>query len=233
MLVWWSADALRTTRASAPPGAARILPDEEEYRNRAPWPKPVPRRGAVAAQRNWIASMAGGRYRAGVPQSCRTPAPTWRVTSGEPDPGTVERLLRSLPDWFGIESAVEGYGTAAARLPAYLAWPAGARQPAGALLAARHYPGAAEIYLMAIDPAMHRRGAGRALVAALEADLTADGVEFLQVKTLGPGYKDAGYERTRRFYAAVGFQPLEEIDGLWPGNPCLIMIKSLRSWQAS
>ena len=233
MLVWWSADALRKPRASAAPGAARILSDEEEYRNGAPWPKPVSRHRALVAQRNWIASMAGGRYRAGVPQSCRTPAPTWRVTSGEPDPGTVERLLRSLPDWFGIESAVEGYVTAAARLPAYLAWPAGARQPAGALLAARHYPGAAEIYLMAIDPAMHRRGAGRALVAALEADLTADGVEFLQVKTLGPGYKDAGYERTRRFYAAVGFQPLEEIDGLWPGNPCLIMIKSLRSWQAS
>jgi GNAT superfamily N-acetyltransferase len=161
------------------------------------------------------------------------------VTSGEPDPGTVERLLRSLPDWFGIESAVESYVAAAARRPAYLAWPAGARQsagarqPAGALLAARHYPGAAEIYLMAVDPAVHRRGAGRALVAALEADLIADGVEFLQVKTLGPSYQDTGYERTRRFYAAVGFQPLEEIHGLWPGNPCLIMIKSLRSWQTS
>ena len=214
--------------------------------------------------------MAGGRYRAVVQQDRRIPAPAWRVISGEPDPGTVERLLRSLPDWFGIESAVEGYVAAAARMPAYLAWPADASasanaseptrtsqppgisetagtsepanpsqpagasepadasQPAGALLAARHYPGAAEIYLMAVDPAVHRRGAGRALVAALEADLIADGVEFLQVKTLGPAYQDAGYERTRRFYAAVGFQPLEQIHGLWPGNPCLIMIKSLR-----
>jgi len=25
----------------------------------------------------------------------------------------------------------------------------------------------------------------------------------------------------------MGFQPLEEIAGLWPGNPCLIMIKTL------
>jgi GNAT superfamily N-acetyltransferase len=180
-----------------------------------------------------------------VTQDRRTPAPAWRVTSGDPDPGTVERLLRSLPEWFGIESAVVDYVAAAARMPAYLAWPAGAHQsagadepagpdevagadqPAGVLLAARHYPGAAEIYLMAVDPAVHRRGAGRALVAALEADLIADGVEFLQVKTLGPAYRDAGYERTRRFYLAVGFQPLEQIHGLWPGNPCLIMIKSL------
>jgi hypothetical protein len=42
MLVWWSADALRKTCASAAPGAACILSDEEEYRNRRPWPKPVP-----------------------------------------------------------------------------------------------------------------------------------------------------------------------------------------------
>jgi ribosomal protein S18 acetylase RimI-like enzyme len=97
------------------------------------------------------------------------------------------------------------------------------------LLADRHFPQAAEIYLMAVDPAVHRRGAGRALVAALEADLIADGVEFLQVKTLGPSFQDVGYERTRRFYAAVGFQPLEEIHGLWPENPCLIMIKCLHA----
>jgi GNAT superfamily N-acetyltransferase len=159
----------------------------------------------------------------------RNPAPSWRVTLGEPAPATVERLLRSLPEWFGIESAVKDYVAAAARKPAYLAWPAAGTAAAGVLLASRPFPQAAEIYLMAVDPAVHRHGAGRALVAALEADLIVDGVEFLQVKTLGPGYQDAGYERTRRFYAAVGFQPLEEIHGLWPGNPCLIMIKSLRS----
>lgn len=80
---------------------------------------------------------------------------------------------------------------------------------------------------MAVDPGRHRDGAGRALVAALEADLIADGVDFLHVKTQGPAHPDPGYRRTRRFYAAVGFQPLEEVHGLWPGLPCLIMIKYL------
>jgi GNAT superfamily N-acetyltransferase len=80
---------------------------------------------------------------------------------------------------------------------------------------------------MAVDPGWHRRGAGRALVAALEADLIADGVRFLQVKTLGPSSPDPGYERTRQFYASAGFQPLEENAELWFGNPCLIMIKVL------
>ncbi len=173
----------------------------------------------------------------------------WRVTSGEPDPATVERLLRKLPAWFGIESSVLEYIESARRLPAYLAWPRGpasagrpphpaagrppdlaGRPPglaAGVLLAVRHFPRSAEIYLLAVDPAVHRQGAGRALVTALESDLSADGVEFLQVKTLGPSHPDPGYARTRQFYASVGFQPLEEITGLWPGNPCLIMIKVL------
>ncbi len=155
----------------------------------------------------------------------------WRVTSGTPDPVTVERLLRKLPTWFGIESSVAEYVESARRLPAYLAWPHDPRPaPAGAppglaagmLLAVRHFPGSAEIYLMAVDPAVHRRGAGRALITALESDLIADDVQFLQVKTLGPSHPDPGYARTRQFYASVGFQPLEEITGLWPDNPCLI-----------
>ena len=154
----------------------------------------------------------------------------WRVTCGEPAPDTVERLLRMLPGWFGIESSVLEYVAASRTLPAYLAWPDAdqAGQPNGVLLAVRHFPASAEIYLMAVDPAWHRRGAGRTLVAALEADLTSEGVEFLQVKTQGPGRPDAGYEKTRQFYSGVGFRPLEEIQGLWPGIPCLIMIKSLQ-----
>jgi hypothetical protein len=47
------------------------------------------------------------------------------------------------------------------------------------------------------------------------------------VKTLGPLDHDEGYERTRRFYGACGFVPLEEIHGLCEHNPCLLMLKRL------
>jgi hypothetical protein len=133
-----------------------------------------------------------------VPNGNHADRPAWRVTSGEPAPDAVERLLRLLPGWFGLESSVLEYVAASRTLPAYLAWPDGrqAAQPGGVLL---------------------------------EADLIPQGVEFLQVKTQGPARPDAGYEKTRQFYSGVGFRPLEEIHGLWPGIPCLIMIKSLRS----
>jgi GNAT superfamily N-acetyltransferase len=162
--------------------------------------------------------------------------PLWRVTSGEQAPETVDRLLRALPDWFGIESAIAEYVLKAQELPTYLAWPAPESSalgpsvhPVGVLLAARHFQESAEIYLMAVEPAMHRQGIGRALVEALEGDLLTDGVELLQVKTQGPSRPDAGYDRTRQFYSRMGFRPLEEIHGLWPGNPCLIMVKVLHS----
>ena len=124
---------------------------------------------------------------------------SWRVTSGEPVP---------CPQPLVQESQA---------------------QPAGALLAIRHFPWSAEIYLMAVDPGMHRRGAGRALVLALEADLIDDGAEYLQVKTLGPAQPDAGYGRTRQFYTGMGFRPLEETTRIWPQSPCLIMVKALTS----
>lgn len=163
-----------------------------------------------------------------------TGGPPWSVTTGEYAPGTVERLLRSLPDWFGIESSIAAYVVKARELPTYLAWagtgfqvPDEDHRPVGVLLAARHFPQAAEIYLMAVEPGVHRRGVGRALVEALETDLIADGVELLQVKTLGPSRPDAGYDKTRQFYTRMHFRPLEEIHGLWPENPCLVMVKVL------
>jgi GNAT superfamily N-acetyltransferase len=162
----------------------------------------------------------------------------WQVTTGRQDPGTVERLLGALPGWFGIPAANVGYVESARELPTYLACPtthdAADAEPVGVLLARRHFAQAAEIHLLAVEPSLHRHGIGRALVSALEADLVADGCILLQVKTLGPSNPDAGYARTRKFYATLGFWPLEELLDLWsPDNPCLLMVKVLAQSTAS
>jgi ribosomal protein S18 acetylase RimI-like enzyme len=154
----------------------------------------------------------------------------WLVRSGEQDPATVARLLALLPTWFGIPAANLRYIRDADELPTYLARPADQprAKPVGVLLARRHFPEAAEIHLLAVQPDLHRRGVGRALVQSLETDLIASRCQLLQVKTRGPSRPDAGYELTRRFYTALGFLPLEEIPELWDAeNPCLIMVKRL------
>lgn len=152
----------------------------------------------------------------------------WTISTGEQAPDVVDALLRSLPEWFGMESSIVDYVESAKELPTYLARPVGLdSQSVGVLLAVRHFRGAAEIHLMAVDRSLHRSGVGRALVEALERDLISDGVSLLQVKTLGPSHPDPGYLKTRQFYEAMGFAPLEENHDLWPANPCLIMVKIL------
>jgi len=91
-----------------------------------------------------------------------------------------------------------------------------------------HTEAAAEIYVMGVRPGRHRRGTGTALLEAAEAFLRGRGIEYLQVKTLGPSEPSEQYAATRRFYDARGFRPLEELTAIWgEENPCLIMVKRL------
>ena len=135
-------------------------------------------------------------------------------------------ILRELPEWFGIEAAIDRYEAEIDGLPTFLAYQAG--KVMGFISLKQHYPAAAEVLVMGIRPEAHRQGMGRALMRRAEAWLKAQGVEYLQVKTLGPSHPDEGYARTRAFYQAMGFQPLEEFHQIWDrDNPCLILVKKI------
>jgi ribosomal protein S18 acetylase RimI-like enzyme len=137
-----------------------------------------------------------------------------------------ETILRALPDWFGIEEAVVDYAKAAAQLPTLVAQVD--ETIAGFLTIQQHNPYAAEIYVMGVLPEYHHQGIGRALVQQAETYLRNIGVEYLQVKTLADTHPDLFYARTRAFYVALGFRPLEVLPMLWNlENPCLIMVKAL------
>jgi GNAT superfamily N-acetyltransferase len=148
-----------------------------------------------------------------------------RVTGSAELGEVTRRLLDALPDWFGIPEANDEYGASATRLPGYLARQDG--EPIGVLLLNRHFPETAEIHLIAVAPAYHRQGVGRALVDAAEVDVRSTGARLLQVKTLGPSRPDPGYDNTRQFYLAAGFLRVEELLDLWEGYPCLVMVKPL------
>jgi ribosomal protein S18 acetylase RimI-like enzyme len=149
------------------------------------------------------------------------------VVKGRQDPAAIERLLRALPDWFGIEESVQEYVEDARTKPTYLAVDVSSGEVLGVLVVTSHNPQSAEVHLLAVAPDHHRQGIGRTLVTAFEADMAAAGVRVLQVKTQGPSRPDEGYDKTLRFYLAMGYIPLEEIHGLWAENPCLILVKPL------
>jgi ribosomal protein S18 acetylase RimI-like enzyme len=135
-------------------------------------------------------------------------------------------IIRSLPDWFGIEEAIVHYSNSIDHLPTWLA--SEGDRVIGFASIKRHTPYSAEVYVMGVLMEAHHKGIGRALIGKSQEWLKAQNVEYLQVKTLGPSDPDEGYAKTRAFYAAMGFRPIEEIKQIWgEENPCLIMIKKL------
>jgi ribosomal protein S18 acetylase RimI-like enzyme len=138
----------------------------------------------------------------------------------------ANRILRALPDWFGIESSIVEYVQNVQSLPTFVVRVGG--DVVGFLTIKIHFPRAAEMYVLGVLKEHHRGGVGRAMVQAAERWLATQGVEYLQVKTLSASRNDANYARTRKFYEGVGFVALEEFPTLWnPRNPCLLMVKRI------
>lgn len=140
--------------------------------------------------------------------------------------GDCERILRALPDWFGLETALQNYTETIPSLPTFLAKTG--QQTVGFLSLKLHNPWSAKIYVMGILPAFHHNGIGRTLIEKAEEYAKNRNIEYMQVKTLGPSNDDASYAKTRAFYAAMGFRPLEEFSQIWDeNNPCLVMVKRI------
>ena len=139
---------------------------------------------------------------------------------------SCEPILRALPQWFGIPEATDQYLRDIEELPTLTASSGG--EVVGFVALREHTEYAAEIHVMGVRPELHRSGVGRALICAAESYLHKQGFEYIQVKTLSDQHPDPNYARTRAFYSAMGFRPLQEFPELWgEANPCLQMIKSL------
>lgn len=139
---------------------------------------------------------------------------------------TCARILQALPQWFGIPDSVASYVEACERTPTIVA--SHGSGEVGLLNVRVHTPYAAEVWVLAVLPQYHRQGIGRMLLGHAEAALARTGTEYLQVKTLSAARPDAGYAKTRAFYFACGFRPLEELPALWDEhNPALQMVKAI------
>ena len=132
-------------------------------------------------------------------------------------------ILAELPDWFGIPASNAAYAQAAENEEAWVAEADGV--PVGLMVLTDQGFSAVDLHLLAVRPHLHGRGVGKALVARARALAAERGKRYLTVKTQGPSREYGPYRRTRLFYEAVGFAPLEEFTEIWgPENPCLIMI---------
>jgi GNAT superfamily N-acetyltransferase len=137
-----------------------------------------------------------------------------------------ETILRALPDWFGNEASIADYTRGVADMDLFAAYDGG--KVIGFTGLKTHNPYTAEIAVMGVLTQYHRHGIGARMVEACVALCRARAMEFLTVKTLDASHPDEGYGKTRRFYEAMGFRPLEVFPLLWDAeNPCLFMAQYL------
>jgi ribosomal protein S18 acetylase RimI-like enzyme len=142
------------------------------------------------------------------------------------DIAQCEDILRDLPEWFGFETALLQYVEDMQRLPGLVADDDG--EVLGFVVLHDHNEDTSELHVFAVRRDCHRQGIGRALLQEAEADLVARDIQLLEVKTLGPSSGDSNYAKTRAFYVAMGFLPLEETPAFWgQQQPALIMVKPL------
>jgi GNAT superfamily N-acetyltransferase len=135
-------------------------------------------------------------------------------------------ILASLPEWFGMPESNAAYKRDVEELPMFAAEDGG--RVHGFIALKRHTAYAFEIHVMGVRPELHRKGLGRALVVRAVVHAHENGARFLTVKTLSSAHPDAGYARTRAFYEAMGFLPIEEFGTLWnPDNPAVMLLKVL------
>lgn len=141
----------------------------------------------------------------------------------EPD---AERVLRSLPLWFGQEQALQEYVRDTSTYPSFLALEGDAIT--GFITLKQHFPQSAEVSCIAVQASRRGHGVGLALMRHVQAWCSAQGVRFLQVKTLADSHPSPEYAQTRAFYQRLGFTALECFASLWgERTPCLQLIKHL------
>jgi len=135
-----------------------------------------------------------------------------------------DSILRALPNWFAIEASIVDYASGVTDNVFFGAFDGS--MPVGFISLKVHNPYTAEIYVMGLLEKCHGQGIGRKLVEICENYCRAHNMEFFTVKTVSDGSEDTYYEKTRLFYAAMGFKPLEVFPLLWDEhNPCLFLAK--------
>jgi len=81
-----------------------------------------------------------------------------------------------------------------------------------------------DLYWIAVDPALHGKGVGRALLEAMEKDLRSRGARKVFIET---GGREA-YLPTRRFYEATGYRVAAVLEEFYrPGDDKFVFVKDL------
>ena len=137
----------------------------------------------------------------------------------------AREILEALPEWFGISEARENYILESADETMVASFDRDT--PNGFLCLKETGKDTVELAVMGVRKEYHRKGIGTKLFEAAKEIAVERGYAFLQVKTVQMGRYEE-YDRTNRFYLALGFKEFEVFPTLWDAhNPCQIYVMSI------
>ncbi|MBR4199837.1 MAG: GNAT family N-acetyltransferase [Oscillospiraceae bacterium] len=148
-----------------------------------------------------------------------------KITDAKEKQRITRTILEALPEWFEVPESREAYIRESTDKLFFAAYDA--EKVTGFLYLKETGKATAELAVMGVLKEYHRCGTGRALFECAKAAAKEAGYSFMQVKTVRMGvYED--YDRTNRFYQALGFQEFEVFPALWDeANPCQIYVMAL------
>ena len=138
----------------------------------------------------------------------------------------VRLILEALTDWFEVPESREAYIRESGSRLMYAAYDEDC--PVGFICLKETGKDTAELSVLGVLKEYHGKGIGRELFLKAKEAAVRKGYSFLQVKTVKMGvYED--YDKTNRFYLALGFKEFEVFPLLWDeDNPCQIYVMSLK-----
>lgn len=138
-----------------------------------------------------------------------------------------EKILRQLPEWFGIEASTLEYINNV--LDKEMVIIKSDEEIIGFLSLDTLEKSTSEIYVMGINPNYHRLGLGRKLINYAIKSCRLSDKKLLLVKTLSDSVDNKEYFISRSFYSSCGFVKVHEDLNIWgESNPCLIMALNIQ-----
>jgi len=131
-------------------------------------------------------------------------------------------VLRSLPQWFGIENAIIDYSHDLGNLDGFAAFDGD--KLVGFVGLKRYQTRSVEINVMGVLPDYRNMGLGTRLLEKVESSLSNE-IRLIHMKTLAPSHPDESYRETRAFWEAKGFIPMDAHELWGDANPCQVMVK--------
>jgi ribosomal protein S18 acetylase RimI-like enzyme len=142
------------------------------------------------------------------------------------DAEACDAIVAGLPYHFGLEEGRRECALAVRSHPGLVAEDDG--EVVGFLTVQSRFETAAEVTWIAVRADRRGRHVGHALIERLVADLEAEGRRLLLVLTVspndGPDEIEDGYQATRAFYAANGFELARDFGGYWGDHDTPVLL---------